>query len=72
MAGLLKDGGFVTLAAYKLLKPRAQGFVQYWEGDQPGSGLKDETNPYPAGSADFVEWEEGQQLACQAAQDLEE
>lgn len=72
MAGLLKDGELVTKKAYDVMTPTAQGFVQYMEGDWPGSELKDLTNPYPENSERYHEWNHGQALGAQQAQDSEE
>lgn len=62
----------ITKAEYDALPPRSQGYAQYWEGAKPGSELKVEVNPYSAGSHEYYEWQRGQQLACQDAQDSEE
>jgi hypothetical protein len=58
-----------TKAQYDQLPPSVQGFVQYWEGGQEGSELRDLQNPYPAGSKKAAAWYRGQQLAVQEAQD---
>ncbi len=61
-----------TKEKYERLSPKSQGFIQYWEGRQPGSELKNLKNPYPPSSKAHDEWNKGQQLAVQAAQDSED
>lgn len=65
-------GRLYTKAEYDQMSPVTQGFWQYMDGDWPGSELKGLTNPYPEGTADHQEWERGQALGVQAAQDSEE
>lgn len=62
----------ITLAEWQTLTPRQRGYVQYWQGEQPGSQLKDEVNPYEAGSKQWEDYEAGQREAVLDAQDSEE
>ena len=62
-----------TYQEYLKLKPQEQGFVVYMEVELPGSELKEHQKcPYPLGSRERKQWEYGQQLGVQAAQDSEE
>lgn len=60
----------VTLAEYKTLNPVEQGFVIYWEAEQPGSELKSyQSNPYPPHSKEWSGWNFGQRKAILAVID---
>ena len=73
LAGQVATIKLVTLAEYKNLKPKLQGYVAYMQGQQPGSELKGHDEcPYPAGSPEKAEWDLGQRIGCQDAQDTEE
>jgi len=62
----------ISRAEYDALNAFSQGYAVYWEGDQPGSELHGLTNPYAAGTPEHDEWNRGQVLATQNAQDSEE
>ncbi len=62
----------ISKATYDNLSPISQGYVQYWQGAWPGSELRDEKNPYPEGSKQHIEWEQGQLRGALDAQDSEE
>ena len=60
----------LTKEEFETLKPRTRGYVVYMAGnrdDQPN--VPNEKNPYPAGSKEHEEWNEGQRQAILQAQD---
>ena len=61
-----------TLAEWRELKPRTQGYVLYMEAEHEGSELKGQTCPYEKGTPERAEWDRGQAMAVQFAQDSEE
>jgi hypothetical protein len=63
----------VTLAEFKVMTPRRQGYVSYMQAEWPGSELKKhQRNPYKLGSQEHVEFGDGQTLGVLEAQDSEE
>lgn len=63
----------ITEEQFRALAPRQRGYAAYMLGaraDEPH--VPDESNPYPAGSADAAAWDEGQRRAVLDAQDSEE
>jgi hypothetical protein len=63
----------MTRVQFLALSPRDRGYVTYMMGsrnDEPH--VPDEKNPYPAGSLQAVQWDEGQYRAVLDAQDSEE
>jgi hypothetical protein len=59
----------ITLARYRRLNPRAQGYAVYMQAELPGSELKGLKNPYPKGTPKHLLWNEGGVSACIEAQD---
>ena len=68
----MSDNKLYTKAEYDKLPPYEQGFIQYWQGEQPGSELKRARCHYPKESSERAEWDRGQLQATLAAQDGEE
>ena len=66
------DKKLTTFEEYEALPPFEQGFIVYMEEEQPGSELKGQENPYPAGSSEDRQWRSGQLHATLLAQDSEE
>lgn len=63
----------ITRAEYEKLPPRSQGYAVYMQAMHDGSELRSiEENPYPAGSSEHKEWDEGQMIGVLEAQDSEE
>jgi hypothetical protein len=63
----------MTSAEFYKLKPLQRGYVVYMLGeldDEPN--VPNESNPYPARSADARAWDEGQRRAVLDVQDGEE
>ena len=50
----------ITKAEYDKLTPRQQGYIQYMQGEWPGSKLKYCHNSYPEGSAEYLSFIAGQ------------
>lgn len=62
----------VTKAEWDKFTPRDQGYSLYWQGNLPGSELKDVTCPYPTGSKEQKEFDAGELMAILDVQDGEE
>lgn len=62
----------VTLAEWRKLQPREQGYVLYMQANWPGSELAGQTCPYRAGSPEHEQWRRGEHAAVLVAQDSEE
>ena len=62
----------ITLAEWKKLPPRGQGYLMYMQSSWPTSELAKAKNPYAAGSHKWAEFCEGEQHATRSAQDGEE
>jgi hypothetical protein len=63
----------ITREAFLALSPRTRGYVAYMLGardDEPN--VPDESCPYPTGTEQAKEWDEGQFQAVLDAQDSEE
>ncbi len=60
-----------TKAEFEQMTPRSQGYIQYMQGELPGSELKGVRNPYRRNSMEWLMWQEGAQQACAEAQDSE-
>jgi hypothetical protein len=63
----------LTAEQFAKLTPLQRGYAVYMLGereDQPH--VPNERNPYPAGSFDASQWDEGQRRAVLEAQDSEE
>jgi hypothetical protein len=70
---MMGDKKLKTLAEYRALKPFEQGYVAYMEAEWPGSELKGhDTNPHLHGTSEWKDWQAGQALGVQHAQDSEE
>jgi hypothetical protein len=63
----------ITLEQYRRLSPKDQGFVIYVQAEWPDSELKEhQQNPYAVGAKEHEEWNRGQMLGMQVAQESEE
>lgn len=62
----------ITKAQWEKFSPRSQGYLIYWQGNLPGSELKNLTCPYRNGSKEQQEFDAGQFTAMLDAQDSEE
>lgn len=62
----------VTFEEWAKMRPREQGYIQYWQGDRPGSQLKGKENPWPRESREYQEYKEGSFQAMLDAQDSED
>lgn len=63
----------LTLAEYRKLDPKAQGYAVYMQAEWPKSELKShQRNPYQIGSRESDLWLQGQNIAVLEAQDSEE
>lgn len=63
----------LTIEQFSKLTPLQRGYAVYMFGertDQPH--VPEERNPYPTGSSDAAQWDEGQRRAVLEAQDSEE
>jgi hypothetical protein len=65
-------GGLITRKEYDRLDAYQRGYAVYWQGDLPGSELKDMSNRYPVNTKSWSEFERGQMQAMLDAQDSEE
>lgn len=61
-----------TLAEWRDLDPRSQGYVLYMEAEHTGSELKGQKCPYNTFSAAYQQFKAGQLAAVLQAQDSEE
>jgi hypothetical protein len=63
----------ITAEKFASMPPKVRGFAVYMFGERDDEPhVPDERNPYPSGSADAEEWDDGQRLAVLEAQDSEE
>ena len=62
----------LSKSEFESLTPRTRGYVVYMAGSRDDQlNVPDESNPYPSGSCDALEWDEGQHKAVLEAQDEE-
>lgn len=66
------SGQLISLAEWRKMPPKTQGYALYMQAELPNSELKNQTNPYPEGSAAHRTFEAGVQAAVREAQDSEE
>lgn len=62
----------VTLKQYDGLAPCDQGYTWYLQAELQDSPLKGQTNPYVAGSLNYVAWNRGVAQAQSEASDNED
>jgi hypothetical protein len=63
----------ITAEKFSSMPPKVRGFAVYMFGERDDEPhVPNESNPYPPGSDDAAEWDEGQRLAVLEAQDSEE
>lgn len=63
----------MSKAEFRKLTPRQRGYATYMMGARKNEpNVPDEACPYPAGSKEAKEWNHGQDMGVQSAQDSEE
>ena len=62
----------ITLADWKALSPRQQGYILYMQEEHLGSELKGQNNPYAQGTKEHDQFVAGSQAAVNAVMDMEE
>lgn len=62
----------ITKEQWDKMSPRSRGYIAYWQGNLPGSELKDVTCPYPVGTQGQKDYAAGEFTAMLDAQDGEE
>lgn len=68
----MPKANLMTKAMWEKLTPKNKGYVVYWQGNLPGSELKDVVCPYPLDSKERKEYAAGEFEAMMVAQDSEE
>lgn len=63
----------ITAEQFAALTPQQRGYAVYMLGERADEPyIPNESNPYPPGSSEAAEWDEGQQFAVLDVQDSDD